>query len=375
MLSATSGQVFHTGRIKTYPDGSRELLACSKPIFRSSGWEVREAPQNAPKGRRRVAQGESSSESESPVSDALRAVRRARAQVRDIALCNPMTYFVTLTLDAAKVDRYDMSAITRKLNAWLSNQVQRRGLCYVLVPERHKDGAVHFHGFFNNALPVVDSGTIIPASGGKPRKPRSRKERDKMIADGGHVVYNLPGWTLGFTTAIELYGEYDNAVSYVCKYIGKDMPQEVPQEGGTKDFHICGKIGGRWYYSGGDLKRPEVSYAPLEWRDLAELPGAYYFEVPEARAVFVKVREPACGDRGASAGTMNTLATPTAGQTSFSTVETSQSRGEYPHMNTRAGALQQGDLTVLGKLSDTATSCATTVCDHNILYVREEETP
>ena len=345
MLTATSGQVFHTGRIKTYPDGSRELLACSKPIFRPQGWEVREARQSAPKGRRPVVQGEDTRNGSESVPDALRAVRRARAQVRDIALCNPMSYFVTLTLDAAKVDRYDMSAITRKLNAWLSNQVQRRGLCYVLVPERHKDGAIHFHGFFNNALPVVDSGTVIPASGGKPRKPRSRKEREKMLAEGGHVVYNLPAWSLGFTTAIELYGEYDNAVSYVCKYIGKDMPQE----GGTENIHICGKIGGRWYYSGGDLKRPEVSYAPLEWRDLAELPGAYYFEVPEARAVFVKVREPACGYRGASAATMNTLAGTSGGQTSFSTVETSQSRGSQPPMNTRAGARQQDDLTVLGK--------------------------
>lgn len=36
---------------------------------------------------------------------------------------NPFTHFVTLTLDASRVDRYDMAAITRKLNAWLSNQV------------------------------------------------------------------------------------------------------------------------------------------------------------------------------------------------------------------------------------------------------------
>ena len=79
---------------------------------------------------------------------------------------------VTLTLDQTQVDRYDMAAITRKLNAWLSNQVQRRGLIYVLVPERHKDGAIHFHGFFNDVLDRVDSGTMIPPGGGKPRKPR-----------------------------------------------------------------------------------------------------------------------------------------------------------------------------------------------------------
>lgn len=168
----------------------------------------------------------------SPQSSA-RAVRRARAQVRDLALCNPFTHFVTLTLDQSRVDRYDMIAITRKLNAWLSNQVQRRGLKYVLVPERHKDGAIHFHGFFNDVLDRVDSGTMIPPGGGKPRKPRSRAQRAAWEADGGRVVWNLPGWSLGFTTALELVGEYSQAVNYVCKYIGKQQDPGRPAAAGT----------------------------------------------------------------------------------------------------------------------------------------------
>ncbi len=90
------------------------------------------------------------------------------------------------------------------------NQVRRRGLLYVLVPELHADGAVHFHGFFNGALPVVDSGTLD--TGGKPRKPRSAAERARLIDSGAHIVYNLPAWTLGFTTAIELYGDYEAAL-------------------------------------------------------------------------------------------------------------------------------------------------------------------
>lgn len=280
MLQGTFGQVTFTGRAKIYPDGSRELMACSKPIFRAAGWEAREKrggrkPQSAPK------QGEAA-------GDQARAVRRARSRVRDIALCNPMSYFVTFTLDAAKIDRYDVSHITRKLNAWLSNQVQRKGLKYVLVPELHKDGAIHFHGFINNALPVVDSGTLVPPGGGKPKKPRSKKQRDEWITQGSRIVYNIPGWGYGFSTAIELYGEYDNAVGYVCKYIGKDMGQ-VPGRG--CDLEPAGKIGGRWYYSGGDLREPELQYLDLDWRTLADQPGAYVIEVPEAGCVFVKLRE------------------------------------------------------------------------------------
>lgn len=265
MQSGTFGDITFTGRIKVYPDGSRELMAASRPIFRAEGWEAREP---SPKGRREGGGG-----------DVARAMRRARGQVRDLALSNPFTHFVTLTLDQNQVDRYDMAAITRKLNAWLSNQVQRRGLRYVLVPERHKDGAIHFHGFFNDVLERSDSGTVIPPGGGRPRRPRSRAQRAQWLAEGGRVVWNLPGWSLGFTTALELVGEYPRAVSYVCKYIGKQGD----------------KPGGRWYYSGGPLDRPAVELAPLDWRELAAQPGARLLEVPEAGAVFAILWEPAQG--------------------------------------------------------------------------------
>lgn len=266
MLRASQGEITFTGRIKTYLDGSSEVLVSSKPIFREGGWEA-ETPRQ--RGQKKAQAG---------AADIARAQRRARAQVRDLALCNPFTHFVTLTLGGDKVDRYDMAAITRKLNTWLSNQVQRRGLRYVLVPERHKDGAIHFHGFFTDVLERVDSGTMIPPGGGRPRKPRSKAQRADWLAQGGRVVWNLPGWSLGFTTALELVGEYPRAVSYVCKYIGKQ------QGGGPGE-----KIGGRWYYSGGELAGPTVALADLDFRETAALPGAYVFEVPEAGAAFVRV--------------------------------------------------------------------------------------
>ena len=81
------------------------------------------------------------------------------------------------------------------------------------MPERHKDGAIHFHGFFNDALEARDSGTVSLPGQKSPRRPRSARQRAKWLEDGGKPVYNLPGWSWGFTTAIELYGEYDRAVS------------------------------------------------------------------------------------------------------------------------------------------------------------------
>lgn len=225
--------IYHNGRAKLYPNGDAYISIYSADIIRESGWEER--------GRKPGVKGSADS------ADLSRSKRRARSAVFDLAMANDFKYFVTLTLDKDRVDRYDSAAVTKKLNVWLDNQVRRKGLTYVLVPEFHKDGAIHFHGLFNDALAAVDSGTISMGSG-KPRKPRSERQRAKWLSEGGHVVYNLPGWKLGFTTAIELYGERAKAVNYVCKYITK----------------AADKVGGRWYYSGGELKRPETVVFDVE---------------------------------------------------------------------------------------------------------------
>ena len=262
MSRKEKNEIKHYAKVLKYPCGLVDIMASTEPDFGPKGWETAECyatPKPAGAKPDRRSRSGDSPERASPqalAEDVERSMRRARAKVRRLALANEFTYFVTLTLDQNMVDRYDMGAVVKKLNAWCSNAVQRRGLRYILVPERHKDGAIHFHGFFNGALPAVDSGTVRVPWAKKPRKPRSKAEREEWMAAGGRVVYNLPGWTLGYTTAMELYGEYPAAVAYVCKYIGK---------GGEKP-------GGRWYYSGGDLREPAVEYLELS---PAELANAY----------------------------------------------------------------------------------------------------
>lgn len=207
--------------------------------------------------------------------DALRSMRRARAKLRRLALANSFDYFVTLTLDEKEVDRYDAKAIMAKVNRWLDNMVRRHGLRYILVPEEHEKGGWHFHGFFAGAdLKVVDSGTIKRPGWKKPWKWSSEAERDQWLAEGGRVVYNLPQWNLGFTTAMELYGDYSAAVAYVCKYIGKQQGQRPM---------------GRWYYSGGKLKEPEKRYACLEYREVERMfdGECVEFEIPGSKMLVI----------------------------------------------------------------------------------------
>ena len=139
----------------------------------------------------------------------------------------------------------------------MDNLVRRHGLKYILVPEQHKDGAFHFHGF------MVGTGL---------------KAEDSGIRWEGRPVYNLPQWPYGFTTAQQLYGEYTAAVGYCCKYIGKQEGQRPL---------------GRWYYSGGALAKPEKTYTTLDYRSLAQDYKGEAFEVliPGSKLLVIHTKE------------------------------------------------------------------------------------
>lgn len=238
-----------------YPNGCLDIICASDKMFLPEGWES--AEDFARQGRSGPAPAKREKGKKSEGDDMLRSMRRARAQLRRLALANEFEYFVTLTLDPEKIDRYDGAAVTRALSQWASNMVKRHGLRYILVPEQHKDGAFHFHGF------MAGSGLIAADSG---------------VQWDGRPVYNLPQWTLGFTTAQRLYGEYTAAVGYCCKYIGKQQGQRPL---------------GRWYYSGGALRKPEKVYASLDFRDLRQefAEQAVEFEIPGSRMLVIHTKQ------------------------------------------------------------------------------------
>ena len=172
-----------------------------------------------------------------------RAKRRAKGKILDYILCNDFSNFVTLTLSPEEVDRNDYSAVIKRLNSYLDNRVRRNGLKYIGVPELHKNGGFHFHFLTNDVLPLVYSGTVIRPTGGKPVKEATAKRQGYDIP-ACRRVYNVKDWRLGFTTSIYTYGDREAVAAYIGKYITKADE----------------KVGGRWYYSGGDLKKPVYTY-------------------------------------------------------------------------------------------------------------------
>ena len=162
------------------------------------------------------------------------SVKRAIDKAFEIGLANNFQYFVTLTLDKQKIDRYDTEIIYPKLKNWLSNMVSRKNMDYIVFPEYHKqelghdEQAIHFHGLVNaDSLDLVDSGKRTEA---------------------GQVIYNLRGWKYGFSTVIKLDGR-SAVVRYVTKYITKSNV----------------KILGKFYLSGGKTLKREV---PADYMDV-----------------------------------------------------------------------------------------------------------
>lgn len=191
-------------KIKTYYDGRKVFILSEKPIV---------ATERPLKKKGRVAEKEIDFTDCIPDDEILqnrqldnerRSVTRTKQAIFDVAHNNPWEYFLTVTFDSAKVDRYNYEEVRKKYIKLLSNLKQRKcpNMEYIFVPEQHKDGAIHFHGLIHSAdgLTLVDSGK------------RDRKNR---------VIYNAPDFSLGFNTITKI-GDPSKAGTYISKYITKD---------------------------------------------------------------------------------------------------------------------------------------------------------
>ena len=209
------------GRVKISPNGAvLEVMYTSRPVFNWGGFELLD--DTCQLSAREYGKANEQSR------------RRAYRKVFDYAACNEDLFdsFVTLTLDKQMIDRYDIDKVYPKLKTFLNHRVQRKGLAYILVPELHRDGAIHFHGLINSSAgELKDSG---------------RKYWKRNAPCRGQRIYNVADWKLGFTTAVKLKGNYENVCKYITKYVLKQS------DGGM--------IGGRYYYHGGQLKEPHYEY-------------------------------------------------------------------------------------------------------------------
>lgn len=76
------------------------------------------------------------------------SIARTRRLILEYALANDWDYFITMTLDDKKADRFDLESWYKKLKEWLKYRRKEYGLKvdFILVPEQHGNGAWHTHG-------------------------------------------------------------------------------------------------------------------------------------------------------------------------------------------------------------------------------------
>ena len=235
----TKYQALYNARYKFIRGELVEVMCSSSPVFNGDGYGLI-ARDRSVRSRRDVPD---------PVNVA-RARKRAVGRLRDLIECNDWRYFVTLTFNGDLIDRGDYNAVVRRVNTYLDNRVRRSGWKYVGVVEYHKDHrGLHFHFLVDGDVRVVDSGCVLRPVGGRPVK-RSTAYRQGYVDDDLRVVYNIADWSLGFSTAIEVYGNPRALARYVGKYLTKSDAD---------------KIGGRWYYHGGRLSEPVYKYDNLDF--------------------------------------------------------------------------------------------------------------
>ena len=146
---------------------------------------------------------------------------RAKREVLEYALCNPWDYFVTLTLDKDKRDRFDLDGWHKVFRQWVADQRKKGLICkYLLIPEQHKDGAWHAHGFMSGNMDVV----------------RFSQLAAEGVSMPDHLRYSdYFNWPLyqekfGFCSLGPIHDPVACSF-YVTKYITKDMSRCVSQVG------------------------------------------------------------------------------------------------------------------------------------------------
>lgn len=145
-------------------------------------------------------------------------ISRARSAVWTLIQSNNFDYFITLTFDSSKViNRHDRKSLIKSVCRFFNNYAKNRNipsLKYILIPEFHKDGAIHLHG--------VISGI---------------RETDLFINEHGYLDWKQYHEKFGFINIENMHNKSATA-SYVTKYISKDLAKGINK---GEHLYYCSK--------------------------------------------------------------------------------------------------------------------------------------
>lgn len=190
-----------------------QRLTFLKMKVRQKGWEV--PIKRSPKS----AKGDNVDKLENNLS-------RAKSMVRDLAMCNDWDWWCTLTISKDKHDRSDLKAYRKAFYKWVFNMNKRQvraglpKIQYLLVPEKHKDGMWHMHGFLKGVQGVEKNGF-------------------------GYLDWSEYQAKFGYISLAPIKNQ-SKASNYIVKYMTKDVQKSVTE------------MGEHLYVASKGLKRPKI---------------------------------------------------------------------------------------------------------------------
>lgn len=125
------------------------------------------------------------------------SLSRTRRNIRELALCNNFEYFCTFTVNSEMADRYSLDEVQKKMRKVL-HKIKRKNkdFAFLIITERHKDGAFHFHGLCKGI-------------------------NDLFTNSNGYLCSDIFTRELGYNS-FSAIKSYEKCCNYITKYITKD---------------------------------------------------------------------------------------------------------------------------------------------------------
>lgn len=150
-------------------------------------------------------------------------ISRARSRIFELAACNEWEYFATLTL-RPEFDRANLDEWKKKFSQWLRDY-RKKGfdVKYLLVPEQHKDGAWHMHGFFSGIGDVTEFSAEDIGSGFTASDVAAYKAA--LLNREGNLIWKDYSRRWGYCTLSRVRSREASA-RYITKYVTKSLAMD-----------------------------------------------------------------------------------------------------------------------------------------------------
>lgn len=138
--------------------------------------------------------------------------KRAKDNYFGYAYANEWKYFFTFTFDKEKVNRYDDEEVIHHWTLFRKRlQYFDKDVKILCIKERHKDGALHFHG-----LIYTEKDFIL--------KPYYGKDGNWKLSKTGAPLFQFDFWDFGLHTIAVLpkKDNYEVVINYLVKYTTKE---------------------------------------------------------------------------------------------------------------------------------------------------------